>query len=322
LKKAGQGCLETNSNSPLTGAIIATKVLNPNQHVKSSIMSFKENTVTEIVNVAAGLAPELAAQLLERAEGFVREQLPDGSARRRLSSLLLLKMKSTDINRNATIKEIESLLSQIQDGGPLLKYLDEADESELLELLPKLSEEMIANLYAMQTSPTNFKLLIEKEYVCKLAFDLRDAERLKKIRDLLLANSVAEAGEWKKAAAVVLAAFIDQLDAPLKELDQELLQYARVYLEARQDAVGFAEKFFKCDLGISTLSPWPQHGTGRILSHLAEKLQLLVEAQAVDREEAQSLKKRSEDLEKMCQDLQKRNEDLIQNFANMYQKTK
>ena len=282
--------------------------------------------MTEIVNVAAGLAPELAAQLLERAEGFVREQLPDGSARRRLSSLLLLKMKSTDINRNATIKEIESLLLQIQDGGPLLMYLDEADESERLELLPKLSEEMIANLYAMQTSPTNFKVLIEKEYVCKLASDLRDAERLKKMWDLLLVNSVAEA-EWKEAAAVVLTAFIDQLDAPLKELDQELLQYARVYLEARQDAIVFAEKFFKCDLGISTLSPWPPHGTGRILSHLAvqlpfgeEKLQLLVEALAVDREEAQSLKKRSEDLEKVCQDLQKRNEDLIQNFANMCKK--
>ena len=75
------------------------EVLNPNQHVKTSIMSFKENTVTEIMNVAPGLASELATKLLARAEEFVREQLPDGSARRKLSSLLLLKMKLPDINR-------------------------------------------------------------------------------------------------------------------------------------------------------------------------------------------------------------------------------
>ena len=95
------------------------EVLNPNQHVKTSIMSFKENTVTEIMNVAPGLASELATKLLARAEEFVREQLPDGSARRKLSSLLLLKMKLPDINRNETIQEIVSLLVQIQDDGQL-----------------------------------------------------------------------------------------------------------------------------------------------------------------------------------------------------------
>ena len=85
--------------------------------------------MTEIMNVAPGLAPELAAKLLARAEEFVREQLPDGSARRKLSSLLLLKMKLPDINRNETIQEIVSLLVQIQDDGQLQQFLHEADES-------------------------------------------------------------------------------------------------------------------------------------------------------------------------------------------------
>ena len=294
------------------------EVLNPNQHLKTTIMSFKENTVTEIMNVAPGLAPELATKLLSRAEEFVREQLPDGSARRKLSSLLLLKMKLPDINRNETIQEIVSLLVQIQDDGQLQQFLNEADESERLSLLPNLSEEMIASLCnAMQASPTSFKVLIEKEYVCRLASNLGDIERLKKMWDLLLANSMDEAGDWTRAAAVVLAAFIDRLQAPLKELDQELLTFARAYLEARKDAVVFAEEFFKSDLGISMLPQWPPHGAGKILSHLAfqlsfgeEKVQLLVEAQTLDREEAQSFKKRCEELEKQNAEQQKQNEDL------------
>jgi len=253
-------------STPFASQKSKAEVLNPNQHLKTSIMSFKENTVTEIMNVAPGLAPELAAKLLARSEEFVREQLPDGSARRKLSSLLLLKMKLPDINRNETIQEIVSLLVQIQDDGQLQQFLHEADESERRALLPNLSEEMIASLCnAMQTSPTSFKALIEKEYVCRLATNLGDTERLKKMWDLLLTNSMDEAGEWTRAAAVVLAAFVDRLEAPLKELDKELLTFARAYLEARQDAGVFAEHFFKFDLGISTLPQWPPHGAGKII---------------------------------------------------------
>eukprot|EP00434_Breviolum_minutum_P004142 symbB.v1.2.003652.t1/scaffold175.1/size369221/8 len=311
---AGDG--HTYERSCIEGAVLG--VLNPNQHVKANIMSFKENTVTEIMNVSTGIAPELAAKLLGRAEEFIREQLPDGSARRKLSSLLLLKMRLPDINRNETIQEIVSLLVQIQDDGQLQQFLNEADESERLALLPNLSEEMIASLCnTMQTYPTSFKALIQKEYICRLASNLGDTERLKKLWDLLLANSMDEASEWTRAAAVVLAAFVDRLEAPLKELDQELLTFARAYLEARQDATLFAEKFFKCDLGISTLPQWPPHGAGKILTHLAfqlsfgeEKLQLLVEAQAIATDEGQSFKKRCEELEKKNAEQQKQIEDL------------
>ena len=281
------------------------------------------------MNVAPGLAPELAAKLLAKAEEFVREQLPDGSAQRKLSSLLLLKMKLPDINRTETIQEIVSLLVQIQDDGQLQQFLHEADESERLALLPNLSEEMIASLCnAVQTSPTSFKVLIDQEYICRLATNLGDIERLKKMWDLLLANSMDEVGEWTRAAAVVLAAFIDRLEAPLKELDQDLLTFARSYLEARQDATVFAEKFFKCDLGISKLPQWPPHGAGRILSHLAfqvsgeEKVQLLVEAQALDREETQSFKKRCEELERKNAEQQRTNEDLKKGIKDLTQTCK
>ena len=238
-------------------------------------------------------------------------------------------MKLPDINRNETIQEIVSLLVQIQDDGQLQQFLHEADESERLALLPNLSEEMIASLCnAMQTSPTSFKVLIDQEYICRLATNLGDTERLKKVWDLLLANSMDDVGEWTRAAAVVLAAFIDRLEAPLKELDQELLTFARSYLEARQDAEDFAEMFFKCDLGISTLPQWPPHGAGRILSHLAfqmsgeEKVQLLVEAQALDSEETQSLKKRCEELEMQNAEQQKTNEDLKKGIKDLTQTCK
>ena len=61
-----------------------SEVLYPSQKAKSEIIAFKEKTVAEILNVAPQLPGSLALQVLSRAEEFLRAQLPDASARRKL----------------------------------------------------------------------------------------------------------------------------------------------------------------------------------------------------------------------------------------------
>ena len=244
--------------------------------------------------VAPRLPSNLASQVLPRAEEFVRAQLPDASARRQLSTLLLLKVKLPDIRRNVVAQEIVSLLVQVQDDGQLQQFLCETEESELAILLSNLEDEMVANLHkAMQTTSTkykNCKAVIDKEFVSRLA-SCEGADCLKKLWELLLANS-KDGHEWTRAAAVVLASYIDTLEVSLEELDVELVGFAREAFEDQDGTRAFAEKFFKNDLGISRLS-WPPLGAAKILFELAwrlpldddmeaEKFDLLLKAYSID----------------------------------------
>ena len=187
-----------------------------------------------------------------------------------------------------------SLLVQVQDDGQLQQFLCETEESELAILLSNLEDEMVANLHkAMQTTSTkykNCKAVIDKEFVSRLA-SCEGADCLKKLWELLLANS-KDGHEWTRAAAVVLASYIDTLEVSLEELDVELVGFAREAFEDQDGTRAFAEKFFKNDLGISRLS-WPPLGAAKILFELAwrlpldddmeaEKFDLLLKAYSID----------------------------------------
>eukprot|EP00434_Breviolum_minutum_P034238 symbB.v1.2.030294.t1/scaffold3398.1/size57691/8 len=58
-----EGCLKSKKLSPMTGKNIETQVLNPNQHLKTTIYSFKESTVMGILNVAPQLPVDLLSPL-------------------------------------------------------------------------------------------------------------------------------------------------------------------------------------------------------------------------------------------------------------------
>ena len=72
--------------------------------MKSAIIAYKENTVQEILSVASKLPSDEVLQLLLRGEQFVRPLLPDVAAKRKLSSLLLLRGKlqgnRSEVNNN------------------------------------------------------------------------------------------------------------------------------------------------------------------------------------------------------------------------------
>ena len=271
-----------------------SEVLYPSQKAKSEIIAFKEKTVAEILNVAPQLPGSLALQVLSRAEEFLRAQLPDASARRKLSSLLLLRVKMPGVKRHENLHEIVSLLVQIEAEGELQQFLRETDESDLLSLLSNVDAEMIPSIQnALQSVPTKCKVLIDKKLVCQLANRLSEEERLKKLWKVLLTNLDVE--EWAKAAAVVLAAFTARLagaGVSMTDLDLQLLKDARKYLENHNDAISFANGFFNYDLGISSMSPWPPRGSGMLLGELAsrlpladgkvEKLALLMKAYTLD----------------------------------------
>ena len=272
-----------------------SQVLNPSQKMKSDIVSFKQNIVTEILNVAPQLPANSALQLLSRAEAFVRAQLPDKSAQRKLSALLLLKVKLPDVNRNDMNQEIVFLLVQVQDDSQLRKFLCETEESEVVSLLPNLHEETVASLHkAMQDSFDSCKGVIDKEFVARLASHLGDAD-LKTMWKVLLSNCNDASCEWSKAVALILAAFIERLTfVALEDLQQDLLNLTRKYLENQDEAKTFAIDFFQSDCGIST-GLWPRKGAAKIFAELAfrlkedneERLQLLIKAHSIDGEDTE-----------------------------------
>ena len=50
----------------LTQELETVQVLNPNDYMKSTIVSFKMETITEILAIAARLPPDQASRLVER----------------------------------------------------------------------------------------------------------------------------------------------------------------------------------------------------------------------------------------------------------------
>ena len=158
------------------------EVLNPNQHLKTTIYSFKESTVMGILNVAPQLPVDLLLQVLPRAERFVREQLPDAFARKKLSSLLLFKMKLPGVNPRDLAKEVISLV-QTSDASQLQQFLCDTAEPELRSLLPNLEEALISTLYkTMQTSTAACKRMIDQEFVSRMGRRaIKEDEALKKL---------------------------------------------------------------------------------------------------------------------------------------------
>ncbi|CAJ1401224.1 unnamed protein product [Effrenium voratum] len=287
-------CLKVRAKSPMTGAAIENLVLYDNKKVKSETVSFKESVVAEILCVAPQLPHHLASKVLPRAVEFVRAQLPDSTARRKLLTLLLLRVKLPGVDRDAIIQEIVSLMVEVQDDGQVLEFLRATDESELQMLLPNLKEDMIIVLYnAVKEADAKGKLLITKELACRLASRLGDDVRLNKLWDVLQLTDRYEHGDWTKASAVLLAAFIGRLNAYLPDLDFCLLNDARAYLDDQDVAAAFAKRFFNYDLGISTAVQWPPKQAARIFVDLArrlepcegrekQKLQLLVRAHSIN----------------------------------------
>ncbi|CAJ1358681.1 unnamed protein product [Effrenium voratum] len=291
--------LERTGTSPMTRAVIENLVLYDNKKVKSETVSFKESVVAEILCVAPQLPNHLTSKVLPRAVEFVRAQLPDSTARRKLLTLLLLKVQLPGVDRCAMLQEIALLLVEVRDDGQALEFLSATEESELRTLLPNLKEDIVMVLHnAVKEANAKSKVLIAKELACRLASRLGEDVRLNKLWDVLLLTDRYEHGDWTKASAVLLAAFVDRLDVSLEDLDLRLLDHARAYLADQDVAAAFAKGFFNHDLGILTAGHWPPKGSARIFVHLArrlecdgsedeQKLQLLVTARSIDASDVQ-----------------------------------
>ena len=270
--------------------------------MKSDIVSFKDKIVKDILTVAPHLPTKTSSklQVLSRAEEFLRAQLPDKSAQRKLSTLLLLKVKLPDVNRNDMNQEIVSLLVESQDDAQLQQFLCETEESEVVSLLSNLDKKMVEIVHtAMHTSSASCKFLIDKNLACRLAICWREVESRKQLWRLLLTNCRYETNcvnDWEEAAAVVLVTFIETLDVSLQEVNTRLLRRAGLCFVIQTSTSAFAKKFFGCDFEISNCLQWPPTGSGKILAELAirpveemgpDKFQLLVRAHAIDGKDVQ-----------------------------------
>jgi len=133
--------LQQNLHSPMTRAAIGPYVLR-NQALKSQIAEFKDRVITSTLSVEPQLLhasvfhgsrlEEMALSLLNRATGFVRQKLPDTSARLRLIDLLAIQWR---IGSSAAMaKELAKLLEDEEDVKSVLKRC-RAEDSLRLEWL-------------------------------------------------------------------------------------------------------------------------------------------------------------------------------------------
>jgi len=308
-----------NGCSPMTRQPFTTRVLHQNQMVKSEIVSFKEQIVTEILCVAPKLPSNQSSQMLDlvqRGEEFVRPLWPDTSARKKLAALLLLKMKLPG-ERGAILGELVSLMVEIQDDDQLQSFLGVVQLSELVNLLPTLQEEMVESLHRIAKSSGVFKECIAQHFASRLASRLGTATRLKKLWQLVFSNF--KDGEftevvWAQASGILLAAFPDRLrhSVPLNvsDVDGQILLYARAFAEDQSHAISFAKSFFEYDLGISCAGHWPPEEGAMIFFELCtrlfaededencqEKLELLLKAHAIDNSNASIRQRLREELQ-------------------------
>ena len=243
-------------------------MLNPSQHVKSAVIAHKEKTVQEILSVASQVPIDDALKLLSRGEQFVRAALPDASAKRKLSSLLLLRVKRMQPGeRRAIVEELVPMLVEVADNSKLEELLD-LDEQEVLWLLSQVNLDLMRSLRI----PEPRKILVSKELARRIPSSTVADEQgdcLNYLWDFLREH---EGESWAKATSLVLATFHSRLTAQLEVLDTKLLRQACDYLKSRDSATSFAVDFFSSDLGISTLEHWPPKSSSSIFAELASRL--------------------------------------------------
>ena len=279
-----------------TTHVRGTEVLNPSQHMKSAVIAYKEKTVQEILSVASQVPTDDALKLLSRGEQFVRASLPDASAKKKLSSLLLFRGKRMPPgNRRAVIEELVPMLLEVRDMSQLQELLADMDGQEVLWFLRQVDEDMIKSL----SVPGPHRILVCKELTRRItdsAIADAQAERLGFLWDFLLQQKDNHGDQdWVQAASLMLAGFHGRLTARLEQLDTKLLHHACTFLQSKESATSFARDFFGSDLGISTLEKWPPSNSASILVELASrmdddkdeaKLDLLVEAHGIDDSDA------------------------------------
>ncbi|CAK9060659.1 unnamed protein product [Durusdinium trenchii] len=287
---------QSNSGSPTTREPLSTHVLNPNQHVKSAVLAHKEKTVQEILSVASQVPTDDALKLLSRGEQFVRASLPDASAKRKLSSLLLFRGKRMlPGERRAVIEELVPMLLEVRDMSQLQELLADMDGQEVLWFLRQVDEDMIKSL----SVPGPHKILVCKELARRITDSPvaeAQSERLSLLWDFLSQQQENQDDQdWAQAASLMLAAFHGRLTARLEQLDTKLLHHALTFLHSKESATAFARDFFTCDFGIFTLEKWPPSRSASIFVELAsrmhddkdeEKLDLLVEAHGINDSDA------------------------------------
>ncbi|CAK9025228.1 U-box domain-containing protein 51 (Plant U-box protein 51) [Includes: E3 ubiquitin ligase (RING-type E3 ubiquitin transferase) [Durusdinium trenchii] len=281
-----------NSGSPTTREPLLTRVLNPSQHMKSAVIAYKERTVQEILSVAAELQGAEALKLLSRGEQFVRSSLPDVSAKKKLSSLLLLRGKRMKPgSRSKVNQELVPMLLEVGDTPQLQELLADMNEQEVIWLLHQVDGDVLESL----SVPGPHKILVCKELARRITDSPvaeAQAERLSLLWDFLSQEQENQDDQdWAQAASLMLAAFHGRLTAKLERLDTKLLHHALTFLHNKERATAFARDFFTCDFGISTLEKWPPSKSASIFVELAsrmdddkddEKLDLLVKAHGIN----------------------------------------
>ena len=205
--------------------------------MKSAVIAYKERTVQEILSVAAELQGAEALKLLSRGEQFVRSSLPDVSAKKKLSSLLLLRGKRMKPgSRSKVNQELVPMLLEVGDTPQLQELLADMNEQEVIWLLHQVDGDVLESL----SVPGPHKILVCKELARRITDSPvaeAQSERLSLLWDFLSQQQENQDDQdWAQAASLMLAALHGRLTAKLERLDTKLLHHALTFLRNKERA--------------------------------------------------------------------------------------
>ncbi|CAE7226104.1 PUB51 [Symbiodinium natans] len=287
-RKAIQEALRHRTASPLTNLFMGRRLV-PDEKMKTAIVEFKEKLVEEVVSHAPFMSHLQALKLLFRAEGFVREKLPDPIAKDSLMTILMRKAQLPSPLRGDALVE---LCRMCQDATVDLKMVVEKFVVKLgmKSQLADLDDQTIARFCLAAHVPPKSPCChaVDREQACRLALKSFDEFGARQLWKFVQKHAVCGNPEWVKAAALVMAARHNLITVS-PELPCNISRQAVDYMQDRAMAVSHAREVFRTDLGLDD----PLGGSVQVQAQLllgmasqqeepAAQVELLLEAAYVD----------------------------------------
>ena len=295
-RKSIQEALRHRMASPLTNLYMGRRLV-PDSKTKTAIVEFKEKVVEDIISHVPCMSPLQALKLLFRAEGFVREKLPDPAAKDALITILMLRARLPSPLRGDAISEFTTMCA---DPAVDLKKVVERFLCKLglKSLLVELDDQTVARFcLAAHVAPKSACChAVDREQVCRLAVHSGEQAGARKLWKFVKTRAACGNPEWVMAAGLVLAARYSILGVP-GPLPCVISRKAIGYMQNPGMALSDAKNFFRLTLDFDDPAEATAEAQVKLLLDMcsqqedeADRQKLLMEAHYVDPRDAEVLK--------------------------------
>lgn len=163
--------LSKKEESPITGQTMGKQLL-PTQAIRAQVADHRESTVRQILAIVPCVGSKDAADLLRRAESFVRPRLPETKSQRLLGDILLMRSRLPGSLTGEALSELVEVLANGKDDSQLVELMSRKDDNSLSKLLYSMDDSTISKLHKIACArcpSAPVKSSLDREYTCRLA---------------------------------------------------------------------------------------------------------------------------------------------------------